>query len=292
MSDRAPLLRALADSLAYSYLAQSRPRAILLAGSAASGQVDGWSDIDLLCYYDQVPDLNALAAVREEFAAERFRGIPWPDEDGYSERYFIAGMQCQVGHGTIACFEREIERLVVGLEVDGVLPKIMSGLFEGVPLHGHDLIEHWRQQAAYTEPLQRAMIAKHWNFFPWWYFQDKLRARDATVWRYEVLVQSAYNIIGTLAALNRIYFSAFEFKRATSFLSRLEAAPPNLADRLELLFEADEPTSTSELELLLGETRALVAERFPDLDLGFEWGGSPTPLGARERSWPSEQTEQ
>ena len=129
------------------------------------------------------------------------------------------------------------------------------------------------------------MIERHWRFFPWWYFQEKLRARDATVWRHDVLVQSAYSIVGVLAALNRVYFSTVEFKRARKFLGLLDVSPPDLADRLELLFAGDERASTDELERLVAETQALVAERFPDLDLAIEWGGRPTPPGGRESPW-------
>ena len=45
--------------------------------------------------------------------------------------------------------------------LDEELLKIMSGLFEGVPLHGAELVEEWRRRAAYTDALQRAMIEKH-----------------------------------------------------------------------------------------------------------------------------------
>jgi hypothetical protein len=285
MSDPSTHLRSLAHRLGDSYWARSKPHAILLTGSGASGDVDLYSDIDLLCYYDEVPSEDALAELRREFGAVRFKGIPWPDQDGYSERYYVGGIQCQVGHATISGFEREIEELLVDLKLDEALPKIMCGLFEGVALYGDDLICQWRRKAAYTEPLQRAMIEKHWKFFPWWYFQEKLRARDATVWRYDVLVQSAYNLVGVLAALNRTYFSTFEFKRAAKFADGLEVAPPNLAARLEALFESDEPTATTELERLVSETAALVAERFPDINLALEWGGNPTPPGSRESPW-------
>jgi hypothetical protein len=161
----------------------------------------------------------------------------------------------------------------------------MSGLFEGRPLHGGELVEDWRRKAAYTEPLQRAMIEKHWKFFPWWYFQERLGARDATVWRYDVLVRSVYNIVGVLAALNGLYFSTSEFKRSGKFLDRLQVAPANLAVRLSTVFELDERASTDKLERLVEETGALVAERFPDIDLSLEWGGMPTPPGSRESPW-------
>ena len=151
------------------------------------------------------------------------------------------------------------------------------------------LVEQWRRKAAYTEELQRTTIEKRWKFFPWWYFEERLRTRDATAWRYDVLVQSTYAIVGVLAALNRLYFSTFEFKRASKFISRLEVAPANLAARLSTLFDSDERRSTAELERLVAETQTLVAERFPDIDLALQWGGKPTPPGERESPWTSPQ---
>jgi hypothetical protein len=285
MSDPASHLGAFARRLAESYLARCEPRAILLAGSGASDDADLYSDIDLLCYYDRIPSEAALMGVRQEFGADRFMGTPSSEGDGYGERYYVGGIQCQVGHVTVARMEQVIEKLLVDLELDDVLPKIMSGLFEGLPLHGEDLINRWRREASYTEALQRAMIEKHWRFFPWWHYQEKLRLRDATVWRYEALVQSAYNIVAVLAALNRVYFSTFEFKRASKFLARLEVAPPNIAARLEAMFESHEFGSTAELELLVSETAALIAAPFPDIDLTLRWGDNPTPPGSRESPW-------
>jgi hypothetical protein len=112
---------------------------------------------------------------------------------------------------------------------------------------------------------------------------------DATAWRHDVLAQSAYGIVGVLAALNGLYFSTFEFKRASRFITRLEVAPANLAARLDTLFESDERRSTAELERLVAETQALIAERSPDLDLALRWGGKPTPPGERESPWTSRQ---
>lgn len=277
-------IRTLARRLADSYLRHSAAEAILLVGSAATGCADQYSDLDLLVYHAERPAETALARARREIGAEGFQGTPWPDEGGFSERYSIGGLDCQIGHAAIPAWEREIAR-VLGLELDAALLKEMSGLFEGLPLHGEDLIERWRREAAYTAPLQRAMIEKHWSFFPWWYFEERLRARDATVWRYDVLVQSAYNIVGIVAALNAVYFCTFEFKRATAFLSRLALAPPDLATRLDALFEPAEPAATAELERLVGDTRALVSEHLPEVDVSLEWGGRPTPPGSRELPW-------
>jgi hypothetical protein len=293
LTDATTVLRALAQRLADAYIAQLQPRAVLLVGSAATGDADEYSDVDMLVYYDHVPAEEAIAEAPRALGAERYQGT-WSDESetearGYGERYLLDGIECQLGHVSIAGVERRITRVVVEHELDEVPLKIMSGLCEGLPLLGEQLIERWRRKAAYTEQLQRATIEKRWQFFPWWYFQERLATRDATAWRFEVLARSVYAIVGVLAALNRLYFSTLEYKRACRFIARLEVAPVNLAARLESLFETDELRSTAELERLVAETQALVAERFPDIDLELAWGGKPTPPGARESPWMSQQ---
>lgn len=284
-------LRTLARRVADSYLAHAEPRAILLVGSAATGDADAYSDLDLIVYYDRVPPAEVVANTPRELGAERYRSTSWsdgsgePDEHGYGERYEIAGIECQVGLGSLGSLERLIAQVVVDLDLSEERLKILSGLHEGLPLHGRELIEEWRRRSAHTEALQRALIEKRWTFFPWWYFQERLRTRDATAWRHEVLAQSVYRLVGVLAAVNGIYFSTFEFKRAGTFVSRLEVAPPDLAARLESLFSSDEGRSIDDLERLVTETQGLVAARFPDLDLSLEWGGRPTPPGSREAPW-------
>jgi hypothetical protein len=284
-------LRTLGRRVTDAYVARVSPSAALLVGSAATGDADLYSDLDLIVYHQLAPPEEALADVAGELGAERYRGTPWSDESGepdaagYGERYLLGGIECQVGHMSVGAFEREIARVVVDLELDEELLKIMSGLHEGLALHGEELIEEWRRRAAYTDELQGATIAKRWTFFPWWFFQERLRTRDATAWRHEMLAQSVYALVATLAALNRTYFSTLEFKRASRFLAGLEVAPPDLAARLDSLFELDEPRSTAELERLVAETQVLVAEHLPDLDVSIERAGKSTNPGERELPW-------
>ena len=277
-------VRTLAETLAAAYVKHTEPRAILLVGSAATGEVDGYSDVDLILYCDAVPSEDDLGRARAAVDVDRYTGTDWPGE-GYSERYWVDGIHCQLGHAIIEAWERELAQVVDELDLDSRLVKELMGLFEGRALHGEALIEQWRRRAAYTPRLQQAMIERHWHFFPWWYYEEKLARRDATIWRFDVLVQSAYNLIGVLAALNRIYYSTFELKRVHDFLSRFEIAPPRLADRLEALFTTDARVATADLERLVDETRGLVAERFPGIELTLEWGGNPTPPGSREMPW-------
>jgi hypothetical protein len=290
-TDATAVLRALGRRVALCHVGRGDPRAALLVGSAATGDADTYSDLDLLVYYDQVPQDDAVAETTRELGPRSYRGTPWsdesgePDERGYSERYTLDGIECQVGHMSVGAFEREIARVVDDLELSEELLKIMSGLFEAMPLHGEELVGEWREKARYTDRLQQATIEKRWKLFPWWYFERRLESRDASVWRYDVLVQSTYAIVGALAALNGVYFSTLEFKRMNAFLARLELGPPDLAARLSALFELEGSASITALETVVADTQALIADRFPNVDLSLEWSGKPTPVGAREQPW-------
>ncbi len=103
----------------------------------------------------------------------------------------------------------------------------------------------------------------HWRFFPLWYYQDALAGRDAELWRLELLLEGAFNLLGVLAALNRVYYARFELKRLRALTAKLRVAPPRLAERLEALFTLAPSDAADELGRLVAETRALVLRELP-----------------------------
>ena len=190
-------------------------------------------------------------------------------------------MLVQLAHETLASVEADIAKVVDELEVDTPLQKVLEGLKSGVALHGAETIERLRERAVYSQELQRAMVQTFWRFYPLWYVADQLERRDAVVWRFEVMAQSAYNLLGVLAGLNRVWFTTFQLKRMRKLVDSFELAPRQLADRIEALFDPDAKAAVAELERLVGETRELVRQRFPDLELPLarELGTRHAPFG-------------
>jgi len=123
------------------------------------------------------------------------------------------------------------------------------------------------------------MIERHWRFFPIWYVERQVAGRDALLWRQEILVNAAFDLLAVLAALNRLYFTRFQLKRMRKLVGRMRLAPPDLAGRLERLV-ADGEGAVPELERLVAETQALVAAELPDLELRLR-----QPVGARREPW-------
>jgi hypothetical protein len=250
-----------ADRLAHTYVERTRPDAILLGGSAVTGGADEHSDVDLLLYYAELPADGTIAATRDELGGSDLKVIAPRTEAGTIEQFVVDGVTCQIGHLAFADIESDIRRIAVDADADPYVMKAIGGLHEGLALHGSELIQRWRSEAAYGDELQRAEIAKHWKVFPLWRLHDHIEARDALIWRQQILVDAAFDLLAVLAAVNRVWFSSFQFKRTRRLVDRLEVAPPRLADRLESLFAVDARAAADELERLAGETEAILSAR-------------------------------
>jgi hypothetical protein len=267
MTEASRYLVSLAERVAAGYVTHTEPRAILLTGSAAEGLSDLFSDLDLIVYYDNLPFPDQLAAARTSVMATEVRTLPGQGVDGFIDEFVILGITCQVAHLTVAAWERDMASVLDACEPATVVEKALAGLLDGTPLHGREVIERWQARAAdYPDRLARANVEHHLRLFPLWMVAERLLARDATIFFYQMLVESSLNLLGILAGLNRRYFSSFQFKRLHQFASTLPFAPERLADRLDTAFALDPPAAGIAMERLVDETLALVDAHMPDVD--------------------------
>jgi len=256
-------------------------RGALLAGSAGRGDADYYSDIDLVCYVDQIPSQQVGAAVRE--AVGGTRGFQRAStEDFSSEEFDVKGIRIELTFTTVRSMDVRLDDLLERLiDIDTPSQKILSGVQDGLPLHGDELIERWKTRIAhYPEPMRRAMVQRYWKFFPLWYSSAAMAKRDAELWRLDMLLEAAFNLVGVLAGLNRLYFTRFQFKGARAYVARMNLAPVRFADRLESLFDLNSEAAAAELERLVEETRALVEVELPGFDPGMRF-----PPGTRQQPW-------
>ncbi|HEY1012874.1 MAG TPA: nucleotidyltransferase domain-containing protein [Herpetosiphonaceae bacterium] len=283
MDDPSAYLRALAGRIAAPYLGHAGLKSALLTGSSAAGHADRYSDIDLILYYDELPDEETLLAARAtNHGGERIWQIGERAGGWIAEAYEVRGVQCQVACTTLAAWEDNMASVLERLDVASPQQKALAGVQYGIPLAGAALIQGWKDRLAdYPPELGRAMVRHHLRFFPLWAMPDYLAGRDALVWRYQATVEAAQNIIGILAGLNGAYHSAFQFKRMGAFLDKLAIAPPELAARIARLFEPDLAAAGAELERLVDETLALVEARMPEIDTA----AARQRIGWRQRPW-------
>lgn len=274
-------LRALARRVVDAYAARIPTRAALLAGSAARGDADVYSDADILFYADELPATEEAAAVREALGGSDLRPI-FGTGEGFAEEFFVDGVSVQIGYTTVAAVDEALDKLLVRFEkIDTPLQKVAGGLADGLVLLDDGVLAAWRERVRdYPEGLRRAMVERHWRFFPLWWYADALRTRDAELFRIEMLLDATFNLLAVLAGVNRVYFSRFQVKRLRALAARLEHAPPDLADRLESLVRLPPDEADEELARLVLETQAIVRRELPDVDVTLRH-----PPGERIRPW-------
>jgi Nucleotidyltransferase domain len=272
-------VRALARRVVDAALELGPLRGALLAGSGARGDADFYSDVDLLLYVDELPPEDRLDRLREALGGVS----PVPIAPPHLVQFEVGGVAVQVGYSTVEQMDAELEGALVRLEeiVGSPNQKLLSGLLEGLPLYGDELIARWRERVAvYPAGLRRAAIEHHWRFFPLWFYDDAMALRDSELWRLDMLLEAAFNLLGVLAALNHVYYARFELKRLRKLEAKLVLAPPGLADRLESLFRLQQSEAAAELGRLVVETRELVAGELPELELPLR-----RPPGTRAQRW-------
>ncbi len=258
----------LARRVVRPYTALPQCQAVLLAGSSAEGLSDYYSDIDMSIFYSALPAEDTLRAIRlGNNGSERILNLGDRAEGGFIESYLVDGVEVQLGHITVDAWAQELAVVLEQLDVASPLQKALDGTRYGLALYGAELVAAWKAQVAnYPDALAEAMVRHYLRFFPLWLAYERLRTRDALLWRYQGLVEAAQNVLGVLAGLNRVYYSTFQFKRMRHFLAMLSITPPNLAARIEGLFSLDPQPASLALEALVSDVVDLVEQHMPQID--------------------------
>ena len=290
MTDRNQYLLELVKRNVKAYIANPKTKAVMVTGSVAEGLCDEYSDCDVCLYYNELPSEEELQLARQQNQGSELLGILGNRQEGaFGESFLVNGVECQFAHATISQWEKEISSILEAFDVQSPIMKGMSGTLVGIPLYGETLIQQWKAKVAnYPAGLAKTMVEHYLKFPAIWGMQDKLAKRDTTLWYYQLLVESAQNLLGVLSGLNRLYYSTFQFKRMSRFIEEMEIAPENLAPRLEGLFRHEAHIAVNQLEALVQETVDLVEIHMPQVDTS----SAKRKLGWRQQPWKLSEADQ
>ena len=262
--------REIADRIVKGLAPRTDLRATLLAGSVAQGIADEHSDIDLLNYYDKLPHRQTFDEVMRDAGGERIGDLGDPRPEGFAVRYRFDGIEVQTGGQLISDLDRRLARIEAG-DVDWITAKVAIGLLEGIPLHGDELIRGWQARARYPEGLRRREVEGNLGWFPIWALDQHLASRDAELFRRQMLLDGAFKVVAVLSAVNRLYFTTFQFKRAGAHVDQMKVKPDRLAERLDRVANAPPSDAADELRKLVDETKAIVSRELPDVNVDALW---------------------
>lgn len=240
---------------------------VLVVGSAAVGDADEWSDLDLGIYYDRLPGADELAQARDALGAGDVMPLGGDHAAGMVlEQFPLDGVACQLIHQTFDAWRASVSTVLDDHDTQTPTQKALVGLHGGLVLHGADRIDELRSGASYPEALATAMVRDHQQIFPLWALQGSLRTRDAELWQRGELVKGLQSLLAMLAAVNRRFFSSFQLKQVTRLVSSFEHAPPDFAVRLQHALTAPIEDAVASLETMTAEVLDLVEAHVPEAD--------------------------
>jgi len=261
------LRMALARRAMDQYAASPGFRAGILTGSVALGLADDASDLDIVLYYDSIPSLEALDAIRLALGGERLLfAFGAPEEGSCVQSFLLEGVKTDVAHATLARWKEDAADVLVAHNAESPMQKALSGLLESIPLAGGEVVEELRREAAYPDGLAVAVVARHLKFYPPWALREQAADRGDALYFHELLTGEVAHLINVLCGVNRIYHWG-ELKHSDHLLSRMKVAPDRCRETLGNLYRMDMGEAADSLDRLIRATFDIVDSALPDADV-------------------------
>jgi hypothetical protein len=253
-----------AREIAPIYAANPKVEALIVGGSVARGCADRYSDVEIGVFWREHPSDAEFEAAMRRAGGSRWELDPYDEaqEDVHYEEYEVDGLKIDLRHMTVDGMERVLAAVLDDFETAEERQTIVWVAQRGIVLHGAPLAASWQRRAAcYPPGLARAMVARHLELPAWWCVEMYADRGDLPL-VYRALSEAVSHILGLLLGLNRLYHPGLKWLDRS--IREMSLAPPDLAARIHQAFRAEPREGARQMQGLVEETFALVAEQMPD----------------------------
>jgi hypothetical protein len=256
-----------ARRLTEPYAAQPGVQTILLAGSAAKGLADEWSDLDVVVVWEE-PDAAFLDGAPLP-GGTRFTNVA-AEDGGRIEQYWVGDLKVDVASLRRSSLDAIVDSLLAEdePETDPMVQKVAQGFAEGVTLHGPEAHEAIRARlATFPDALVAALVRRHLRFLPLWAPQRMGLDRGDLLGYADMILVDVRAALSVLAAVNRRWWSATpELKWTSWLLAHCERAPADADARLRRLLAEPSAAAVEDFATFLDEVVAIVEADVPGVD--------------------------
>ncbi len=281
-------LLALARRVAAQMAETPAIEAILVTGSVAQGYGDHCSDIDLMLYYAELPSADEFA-ILQQAAKDSGGGVySFDPAEGLACYHFIDGVKVDFAHQRTADIAERIATFVATPSVeDATNHLILSGIGQGLALHGEPLIRQWQAQlAAVPAHFGPDLVRANLRFPPITVLTDMGVARQDYAFVYELLLDSLRRLLNVWCGLNNV-IPPGKIKAIGRVAPKLSLVPVNLRERLHNLWTLPPAAAVALFYQLVDETLALVDHHLPEVDTQPVRTRLQLPLAQRKSYTPS-----
>ncbi len=247
-----------------AWAAHPHVTAVLIGGSVARGRADALSDIELDVYWAQPPtDADRRAGVE---GAGFARVYAEEDEHEWADGVMVDGVKIDVSGFLATTIDGYLDRVLAG-DTDAELQVRATAVLDGIPLHGHDVIEAWRGRlATYPEALAVALVEQGLDLRSRERL-EMLAERDDVFLLHRDLVDDVQGVLDALFGLNRVWMPHPFHKWLDWEETLLPHRPERLAERIRALLVAPPREAVELVSGLVDDTYRLAAQQVPAADL-------------------------
>jgi hypothetical protein len=255
---------ALARRAVRAYVDNPKVAAALIGGSVARGLADASSDIELDVYWSSPPTVADREAAIE--GAGLTRVYAEEDENEWADGLLVGGVKTDVSGFVTSTIESYLDRALAG-DTEAELQVRVTAVRDGIPLHGHEVIEAWRARCDdYPEALAVAQVLEALDLRPRERL-EMLAARDDVVLLHRDLVDGVQGVLDALFAVNRVWMPHPFHKWLEREVTLLAHRPERLVERVRALLVASPHDAVATLVALVEETYDLAHAHVPGADL-------------------------
>ena len=266
-------LLAVAERLADEYRKDAGVVAVLVAGSAGSGEADEMSDLDLVVLWRHAPSDDARRAPIEAVDGEIEDIAPFEEEE-WAESFAVGDVHVGTSMFLADTVDQYLDALLLRADPTDNAQILVAAVQHALVLHGEALVADWRERAAtYPEALARAVAAESLQWQGGWGSAVAFAARGDLISLGSVVDPAIRALLRLLLALNRRYLAHPRFKRWRTLVRGLGISPSHIEQRLDVVLGADPQVAVLELQFLLEEAVSLAERELPGIDTreAHEW---------------------
>ncbi|WP_323096305.1 DUF4037 domain-containing protein [Intrasporangium sp. YIM S08009] len=255
---------AIAQRAVRAWTANPDVAAALVAGSVARGRADALSDIELDVYWRRPPTAADRRAGVEDAGFTRVYAEE--DEHEWADGVMVDGVKIDVSGFLTTTIDAYLDRALAG-DTEAELQVRTTAVLDGIPLHGHDVIDAWRARlAAYPEALAVALVEQGLDLRSRERL-EMLAERDDVFLLHRDLVDDVQGVLDALFGLNRVWMPHPFHKWLDWEESLLAHRPERLAERIRALLVAPPHEAVELVASLVDDTYRLAAQHVPAADL-------------------------
>jgi hypothetical protein len=243
----------------------------VLSGSPAKGLSDEYSDLDIVIFWNEIDAGWLEDDPLRDLKCERRYFRKAGSEDLYLEFQYFGPLKVDIGHVTTASWAKDVDDVLVRHDTDAEKIGALAGFETSLPLLGLEEVERWKARIGqYPAELAEKIVRMHRRFFVPGYLLNQAYGRGDVLAYYDGLCLMLKNILNILAGLNRVFLSTEEPRWLSYYLGRMTVKPPRAEERFRAVLGGEPDEAVRELEQLMADTMALIAEHMPQINGGFE----------------------